>query len=340
MTNVLNTLFVTTEGAGVRLEGTSLRIVVEKETKAHVPLHHLSAVVCFPRVWMSPDAMAACAEAGAAVVFLDKTGRYLARVEGRQPRSAALRRLQYRAADDPMRSLSLAKGFVAGKIANTRTSLRRTARSRQDPEVKAAFAAAADRLGDLAKVVVDASDLDVLRGHEGEAASRFFGLLQQVIDKPGFTFERRTRRPPCDPINAMLSLGYSLLATDCQSAVQAAGLDPAVGFLHVERPGRPSLALDLMEELRAVVVDRLVVASLRLGQFERSDFEALPTGECRFTDDARRRFLIEYQERKKDLIAHPLAAESIPYAMVPLVQARLLARAIRGEAEYIPFLMK
>jgi CRISPR-associated protein Cas1 len=138
----------------------------------------------------------------------------------------------------------------------------------------------------------------------------------------------------------MLSMGYGLLATDCQSAAQAAGLDPAVGFLHAERPGRPSLALDLMEELRPVVVDRLVLATLRLGQFKPSDFETLPTGECRLTEDARRRLLVEYQERKKDLIAHPLAAESIPYAMVPLVQARLLARAIRGEVEYVPFLLK
>jgi CRISPR-associated protein Cas1 len=340
MTNLLNTLFVTTEGTGVRLEGTSLRIVVEKKTKAQVPLHHLSAVVCFPRVWMSPEAMAACAEAGAAVVFLDRTGRYLARVEGRKPGSAALRRLQYRAADDPPRRLALARGFVAGKIANTRTILRRAARTRQEPDGKARLDAAADRLRDLAKLVVDASDLDLLRGYEGEAASRFFDLLETAIGKPGFEFAKRTRRPPCDPINAMLSMGYGLLATDCQSAVQAAGLDPAVGYLHVERPGRPSLALDLMEELRPVVVDRLVMSTLRLGQFELSDFETLPTGECRFTDKARRRFLIEYQERKKDLIAHPLAAESIPYAMVPLVQARLLARAIRGEVEYVPFLLK
>jgi CRISP-associated protein Cas1 len=340
MTNALNTLFVTMEGARVRLEGTSLRIVVEKETKAQVPLHHLSAVVCFARVWMSAEAMAACAEAGTAVVFLDRTGRYLARVEGRQPKSAALRRLQYRAADDPARTLALARGFVAGKIANTRTLLRRVARSRGGPEAKAVFDAAGDRLTHLAKLVLDAGDLNVLRGYEGEAASRFFDLLEVMIDEPAFAFDKRTRRPPRDPVNAMLSMGYGLLATDCQSAAQAAELDPAVGFLHAERPGRPSLALDLMEELRPVVVDRLVVATLRLGQFKPSDFETLPTGECRLTENARRRFLIEYQERKKDLIAHPLAAESIPYAMVPLLQARLLARAIRGEIEYVPFLLK
>ncbi len=340
MTNVLNTLFVTTEGASVRLEGTSLRIVVEKETKAQVPLHHLSSIVCFPRVWMSPDAMAASAEAGATVVFLDWSGRYLARVEGRQARSAALRRLQYRAADDAERTLALARGFVAGKVANSRTVLRRVGRSRVNSETKAELEKASKRLTHLLELMLQAESLDVLRGYEGEAASRFFDLFERVLAETGFGFEKRTRRPPRDPVNAMLSMGYGLLATDCQSAAQAAGLDPAVGFLHAERPGRPSLALDLMEELRPVVVDRLVLSTLRLGQFKQADFETLASGECRFKENARRRFVVEYQERKKDLIGHPLAAESISYAMVPLVQARLLARAVRGEVEYVPFLLK
>lgn len=340
MTNVLNTLYVTTEGARVRLEGTSLRIVVEKETKAQVPLHHLSAVVCFRRVWMSPEAMAACAEAGATVVFLDWAGRYLARVEGRQAKSAALRRLHHRAADDPARTVALARGFIAGKIANTRAVLRRVGRSRVKLETKVALDAAGNRLTHLLARVLDAENLAVLRGYEGEAAARFFDLLEMMLEETGFAFDKRTRRPPRDPVNALLSLGYGLLATDCQSAVQVAGLDPAVGFLHAERPGRPSLALDLMEELRPVVVDRMVLATLRLGQFKPSDFEMLASGECRLTEGARRRFIIEYQERKKDLIAHPLAAESIPYAMVPVLQARLLARAIRGEVEYVPFLLK
>lgn len=337
MTNVLNTLFVTTEGAGVHLEGPSLRVVVEKQTKVQVPLHHLASLVCFAKVYVSPDAMAGCAEAGTAVVFLGWNGRYLARVEGRDSRSATLRREQYRAADDPSRTLALARGFVAGKIANARTALRRAARTREGSE---AIDAAADRLARLASVVVDAESLDVLRGFEGEAAARYFDVLDAMIATDGMRFEKRTRRPPNDPVNAMLSFGYSLLSADCQSAAQAAGLDPAVGFLHVERPGRPALALDLMEELRPVVVDRLVVSVLRLGQFGPTDFETLPTGECRFRDAARKRFLVEYQERKRDPIVHPLAADPVPWAMVPLIQARLLARAIRREAEYVPFLVK
>jgi CRISPR-associated protein Cas1 len=192
----------------------------------------------------------------------------------------------------------------------------------------------------LAERVLTAADLDVLRGHEGEAASRYFDVLDVVIGDRDMPFEKRTRRPPRNPVNAMLSFGYSLLGVDCQGAAHAAGLDAAVGFLHAERPGRPSLALDLMEELRPVVVDRMVVAVIRLGQFGLSDFETLPTGECRFTEAARKRFLVEYQERKRDLIAHPLAAEPVPWAMVPLIQARLLARALRREVEYVPFLVK
>lgn len=338
MTNVLNTLFVTTEGAGVHLEGPSLRVVVEKQTKMQVPLHHLVSVVCFARVYVSPDAMAACAAAGTSIVFLGWSGRFLARVEGRDPRTATLRREQYRAADDAARTLAIARGFVAGKIANARTVLRRAARTRE--ERSEAIQVSADRLAHLTDRAVSAPDLDVLRGYEGEAASRYFDVLDAMIAKDGLRFEKRTRRPPTDPVNAMLSFAYSLLAADCQSAAQAAGLDPAVGFLHVERSGRPALALDLMEELRPVVADRLVVAVLRLGQFGASDFEALPTGECRFKEPARKRFLVEYQERKRDLIAHPLAVEPVTWAMVPLIQARLLARAIRGEVEYVPFLVK
>jgi CRISPR-associated protein Cas1 len=337
MTNILNTLFVTTEGAGVHVEGTSLRVVVERETRLQVPLHHLASVVCLAKVYVSPDAMAACAEAGTAVVFLGWNGRYLARVDGRESRSAMLRREQYRAADDPARTLELARGFVAGKVANAKTALRRAARTRESSEP---IGAAADRLAHLLALVADAPDLDVLRGYEGEAASRYFKVLEAMIGNQGFRFGKRTRRPPLDPVNTMLSFGYSLLAADCLTAAQAAGLDPAVGFLHAERPGRPALALDLMEELRPVVVDRLVVATLRLGQFDAADFETLPTGECRFTEAARKRMLVEYQERKRDMIAHPLAAEPVPWALVPLIQARLLARAVRREVEYVPFLVK
>jgi CRISPR-associated protein Cas1 len=193
---------------------------------------------------------------------------------------------------------------------------------------------------ELGQRALAVEDLAILRGTEGEAAARYFELFDMIIDREQMRFEKRSRRPPTNPVNVLLSFGYTLLSADCQSALQSANLDPAVGFLHAERPGRPALCLDLMEELRAPVVDRLVVSTIRLGQFGPGDFDTLPTGECRFKDEARKRFLIEYHQRKRDEVAHPLTAEPVPWGMVPLLQARLLARAIRREAEYVPFLLK
>jgi CRISPR-associated protein Cas1 len=338
MTNVLNTLYVTIDGASVHLEGTSLRVVVEKKVRVQVPIHHLTSLVLMARVYVTPQAMEYCAENAVSVAFMTGNGRYLARVEGRAVRSAALRREQYRAADDLERSLAIARGFVAGKIANSRTFIRRVGRTREGAEE--GIDNAAERLVVLGRRALEVVDFDVLRGTEGEAAALYFELFDTMVDRENMRFERRTRRPPGNPVNALLSFGYALLAADCQSALQSAGLDPSVGFLHVERPGRPALALDLMEELRAPVVDRLVVSTIRLGQFAPKDFETLPTGECRFTDDARRRFIVEYQERKRDEVVHPLASESVSWGLVPLLQARLLARAVRRETAYLPFLLK
>lgn len=338
MTYVLNTLYVTTANARIHREGESLRVVVEREVKMQVPLHHLASVVCFGHVLVTPEAMHACAEAGTLITFLGVTGRFLARVEGGSVRSAALRREQYRAADDVARTLAHARGFVSGKIANTRTVVRRAGRTRDDDDRELDLCAS--RLGELGKRSLDATDLDALRGIEGEAAARYFDVFDRIIARDDLRFEKRTRRPPRNPINALLSFGYSLLSSDCTAAIQAAALDPAVGFLHAERPGRPALALDLMEELRPIVVDRMVMAMLRLGQVRTSDFETLETGEVRFTEAARKAFLTEYQARKRDVVTHPLASEPIEWAVVPYVQGRLLARAIRGEAEYVPFLIK
>ncbi|MGH7295007.1 MAG: type I-C CRISPR-associated endonuclease Cas1c [Polyangiaceae bacterium] len=338
MTNVLNTLYVTTEGARVHREGDSLRVIVERELKMQIPLHHLTSLVCFGPVLVTPQAMQSCAEAGTLVAFLGPTGRFLARVEGAAVRSAALRREQYRAADDPARALAHARGFVGGKIANERTVVRRAGRTREGDGDELDRCAA--RLSELGKRVLDAPDLDVLRGIEGEAAARYFDVFDRMMVRDEMRFEKRTRRPPRNAVNAMLSFGYSLLSADCTAAAQAAALDPAVGFLHAERPGRPALALDLMEELRPVVVDRTVMAMLRLGQLGPADFEALETGEVRFKGAARKTFLVEYQTRKRDLVTHPLAAEPVEWALVPHIQARLLARAVRGEAEYVPFLLK
>lgn len=338
MTNVLNTLYVTVPKAFVGREGESLTVRVEREIRLQIPLHHLQSVVCFGPVTVSPDAMGACAEAGVSVAFLGVTGRFQARVEGRMNNTATLRRAQYDAAVDPGRCLGLARAFVAGKIANCRVQLRRAARTRAEDVT--AIGAAADRLQVLGERVLDAPGLDELRGVEGEAAARYFEVFDAMLGDVPLSFEKRSRRPPENEINALLSFGYALLSQDCLAATQVAGLDPAVGFLHAERPGRPALALDLMEELRALVVDRLVLAMVRLGQVKPSAFERLPTGEVRMTDDARKAFLVEYQTRKRDDVTHPLTGQRATWSLVPHIQARLLARAVRNEQEYVPFLAK
>lgn len=337
MTNVLNTLYVTTPKAYVAIEGECLRVRVEHETRLEIPMHHLASLVCLGPVGVSPPAMHACAVAGVAVVFLDERGRFLARVEGPLGVSSTLRRAQLRTAEDPARAVGPARSFVVGKLVNARLQLRRAARTREATE---RLGRAADRLAVLAEHASAEADLDVLRGYEGEGASRYFEVFDDMVESPDFPFERRTRRPPRNELNALLSFGYSLLSTDCLAAVQSAGLDPGVGFLHAERPGRPALALDLMEELRPIVVDRLVLALIHLRQVGVDGFERLPTGEVRMTDPTRKTYLVEYQARKRDEVTHPLTEQRIPWGLVPHVQARLLARTLRGEGEYVPFMPK
>lgn len=335
MTNVHNTLYVTTPESFVGLEGDSLRVRVARETRMQVPLHHLVSVVCMGPVMVSADAMAACAENGVAVVFLRANGRYLSRVEPRSNLTATIRRAQFRAADDVARTLALARSIVTAKIANSRVVLRRAERTR-DASTEA-IGAAADRLKSLAERAATADDLDVLRGHEGEAASRYFEVFDAMLSSETMRFERRSRRPPENPINAMLSFGYAMLSVDCTAALQGAGLDPAVGYLHGERSGRPALALDLMEEFRALMVDRLVLALVRLKQATPEDFDRLPTGEVRLRDAFRKTFLVEYQKRKQEEVAHPSTGQTGAWAIMPHIQARLLARAVREGTEYVPF---
>ncbi|MCU0684326.1 MAG: type I-C CRISPR-associated endonuclease Cas1c [Polyangiaceae bacterium] len=336
MTNLHNTLYITTDNAYLARDGESLVVKAGGETKLQVPLHHLASVVCFGRVAVSPEAMNLCAEAGVALTFLSAYGRFLGRVEGRCPSTTTLRRAQYRLADDPAGTLRLAKGFVSGKIANSRLVLRRAARTRD--EGAGAIAAAADRLAQLGLDALSAADLDTLRGHEGEAAARYFGVFDAMLASAELPFVKRSRRPPENEVNALLSFGYVLLGADCGAALESAGLDPAMGYLHAERSNRPALALDLMEEFRALVVDRLVMALVRLGQIKPSDFTRLPTGEVRMSDALRKLFLIEYQKRKREDVTHPALAEPTTWAVVPHIQARALARAIRGEGDYVPFL--
>ena len=338
MTNVHNTLYVTLPDAWVSLDGETLRVHVGDERRAQVPMHHLVSVVCFHSARMSAEAMAACAARGVAVVWLGYGGRFLARVEGAPGYTATLRRSQYRAADDPKRALELARGFVGGKIANSRTILRRAARTRAD-EVEA-IERAAERLQALGAKVLAAEDLDVLRGVEGEAAARYFEVFDAMLGSEAFKFVKRSRRPPENAVNAMLSFGYGLLTADCVAALNTAGLDPAVGYLHPERSARPSLALDLMEEFRALHIDRMVLSVVRRGQVAAGDFETMPTGEVRMRDATRKALIVEYQTRKQEEVTHPATGQAGTWALMLHLQARLLARAIRGEGDYVPFLLR
>jgi CRISPR-associated protein Cas1 len=341
-----NTLFVTTPGAYLAKDHENVAVRVERQTKLSVPLHHLAGVVCFGPVSASPELMAACAGRGIGLSFLDLDGRFLARVEGPVSGNVLLRRRQYRLADDPAAAARLARGFVVGKVANARSLLVRSAREQRPgaagaaDTLDAAAARLADRLADLGRAGLP---LETVRGHEGEAASAYFGAFDAMIRSadPAFRFTTRSRRPPLDAVNAMLSFAYALLRHDCTSALAAVGLDPAVGFLHTDRPGRPSLALDLMEEFRPALADRLVLALINRGQVSPRGFRREATGGVAMDPETRRTFLVAYQQRKQAGLTHPVTGESTTYALTPHIQARLLARVIRGDLdEYPPFLVR
>jgi CRISP-associated protein Cas1 len=336
---LLNTLYVQTQGTYLRLQGETVVAEVERVEKLKMPLHHLGAVVAFGNVMTSPQLLARCADDGRAFVWMTEHGRFRARMEGPRSGNVLLRRAQHRAVDDSNATLALARGSVAGKVQNARLYLLRAARDALE-EAAAALRIAATR---LERCLYDASlagDLDRLRGAEGEAAAVYFDMipnLLRVVD-PEFKWNGRNRRPPLDPVNALLSFLYALLTNDCVSAVEAAGLDPQIGFLHTLRPGRPSLALDLMEEFRPLMADRVAFALINRRQVQPADFTRREGGAVELSERARREVLAAYQRRKQDELAHPLLAEPMSLGLAPLLQARILARAIRGDTPaYTPF---
>ena len=341
-----NTIYVTSEGAWLRKDGANLVVEVEGVEQGRAPLHMLEGVVGFGRPGASPALMAACAEAGIALSFCDPNGRFQARVEGPRSGNVLLRRTQYRVADDPVRSTALVRNIVAAKVANQRTVLRRGLRDHGDglaPDVLAAQEHAAERLAYVARRTVIAPDVDSLRGLEGEAAALYFGVFDGLIRPPGaaFRFRTRSRRPPLDRVNALLSFLYAMLGHDCRSALEAHGLDPQVGFLHADRPGRAGLAFDLMEELRPVLADRLALSLVNRGQLAADDFVVEEAGAVRMTDAARKKVLISWQERKRDELTHPFLDERVPLGLVASVQAQLLARTLRGDLDgYPPFVWR
>jgi len=344
MITVQNTLYVMTPQAWVHLDNATLRVDVDRQKKLQVPLHHIGSLVCFGNVLVSPALMHRLADEGKPLVLLDESGRFKARLEGPVSGNVLLRIAQHQAAQDAATSLELARVCVAAKLRNSRTLLLRGARESADAEDAAHLQRAADDLAASLRAAAEADDADTLRGIEGEAARGYFQALNRIV-KPAyrnaFQLEGRSKRPPRDRFNALLSFLYSMLMNDCRSAIEATGLDPQIGFLHAVRPGRAALALDLQEEFRAALCDRFALTLINRGQLNDSDFEPREGGAVLLADKGRRKVVAAWQERKQEEITHPFLEQKMPLGLLPFVQARLLARAIRGEDQgYLPYLAR
>ena len=338
MKKLLNTLFVTLQGSSVVKEGENVVVREGDEVRLRVPVHGLGGLVTFGQVWCSPQLLFLCAERGVGVSFLSMNGRFLARVAGPVCGNVLLRRTQYRWADDPERSASIARDMITGKLANARQVLQRARRDHGEKTDVQALEQAALRLEDCITRLPGVGTLDELRGVEGEGGNVYFGAFDALITakEPAFRFTTRSRRPPLDPVNCLLSFLYTLLMHDARSALEGVGLDPAVGFLHRDRPGRSSLALDLMEELRPVLADRVALSLINLGQMRARDFRTEEGGAVLLTDDARKQVLVAYQKRKQEEILHPFLKERVEVGLLCHVQALLLARHIRGDLDGYP----
>jgi CRISPR-associated protein Cas1 len=342
MQTLLNTLFITTQGAYLHTENDTLRVEVEGRTELQVPLHHIGAIVCFGNVLVSPWTFQRSARDGRTITLLDRNGRFGANVEGPLAGNVLLRMAQHRAATDPAASTAIARNIIAGKIQNSRLCLLRSARDANDDEDRETLQVTAQHLARSLRVLTDATALEVIRGIEGDAARAYFKVFDHMIrpeDRPSFHFAERSRRPPRDAINALLSFIYTLLTSDCTGAAQGVGLDHQIGFLHVVRPGRPALALDLMEELRPVLADRLALTLINRRQITVADFEERPGGAVYLSESGRKQVLVAFQKRKQQQVPHPVLGQQVPLGLVPHLQARLLARHLRGDTDgYTPYI--
>lgn len=343
MRKLLNTLFVLTPESYLSLEGENVVVNQNGTEVARFPLHTLEGILTFAYAGASPALMGACAERGIDLVFFTPNGRFLARTVGEERGNVLLRQQQCRIADDPTASCRYACGFILGKVYNARWVLERATRDHPQRVPVERLKEISSQLAFSLMRIRECSTLEELRGLEGEAAQRYFEgfdslILQQRTD---FAFTGRSRRPPLDPINAVLSFAYTLLARECAAALQSVGLDPYVGFLHRPRPGRSSLALDLMEELRPVCADRFVLSCINQKIITGKHCQRQDSGAVWLTDEGRKAFLSAWQKRKQETITHPFLDEKLPWGMVPYVQALLIARTLRGDLmEYPPFFWK
>jgi CRISP-associated protein Cas1 len=343
MRHLLNTLYVTTQGAYLSRDGETVLVRVEQQDKLRVPIHTLGGIVCFGRVSCSPPLMELCGERNVAISFLSEHGKFYARVQGPVSGNVLLRREQYRRADSESASAKIACMVVVAKVANCRTVLLRGIRDHAENTQVHALEAATLRLGRLLNDLRQPPSLDAVRGFEGDAARTYFDVFDHLItaQKDDFFFHERSRRPPLDNLNGLLSFLYTLVVHDVRAALETVGLDPAVGYLHRDRPGRPSLALDLMEEFRPVLADRLALSLVNRQQIRGKGFRKTETGAVLMDDATRHEVLVAYQKRKQEEIQHPFLGEKVEVGLLPFVQAMLLARHLRGDLDgYPPFLWK
>jgi len=343
MKHLLNTLYITTQGSYLHREGETIVVEQDDEVKLKVPIHTLQGVVCFGQVSISPPLMELCAQRNTRISYLSRNGKFMARVEGPVSGNVFLRREQYRRADSNSLSSEIARSVVIAKINNSRVVLQRVIRQNPDVDGKEELINSTNHLSELLKSLETIDTLESIRGIEGEAARNYFSVFNHLIfyQKEDFFFEERNRRPPLDNVNALLSFLYTLLAHDVRSALETTGLDPAVGFLHRDRPGRPGLALDIMEEFRPYLVDRLVLSLINRKQIKGSGFIKTETGAVLMDDKTRKQVIIAYQERKQEEITHSFLKEKVAIGLLPYIQALLLSRYFRGDiGGYPPFLWR
>lgn len=343
MHELLNVLYVQTQGAMLHLEHDTVRVVVEHETRLRAPLLRLGGIVMFGQVSISPFLIQRCAEDGRSLVWLDRNGRFKARVEGRTRGNVLLRRAQHLALSEPDWPWRIARQIVAAKIQNSRQVLLRAAREATVESDRLALTQVAEQLSGILERLKTTHDLNMVRGAEGEAARAYFGAFGNMVrsDRASFGPDGRTRRPPRDRTNSVLSFLYAIVRAECSTALEGVGLDPQVGYLHTLRPGRPALALDLMEEFRPILADRLAITLVNRRQLKAEHFETTPGGAVSLTDDGRRAVIVAYQRRKEEELQHRVLKQKLPLGLVPHVQARLLARHLRGDLkDYPPFLYR
>lgn len=334
----LNTLFVTTQGAYLAKEGETVAVKIDGKTRLQLPIHTLEGIVCFGQVSCSPFLMGFCADRDVAISYLTEYGRFLAKVTGPVSGNVLLRRTQYRWADDEAKTASVTRSVLTGKITNCRTVLQRVIRDHSGKIDVESVRKSANRLTEISMHLQADLPLDRLRGYEGEAAKNYFGVFDHLItsQKDDFIFHQRSRRPPLDRVNCLLSFLYTMVMHDVRSALESVGLDPAVGFLHRDRPGRPGLALDMMEEFRPFIADRLALSLINLSQIHPKGFTHMESGAVLMDDETRKTLLVAYQKRKQDEIMHPFLKEKMPIGLLFHTQAILLARFVRGDLDGYP----